>query len=199
MVTTPLHIAIAGTHSSGKTTLARRIEMELRATGLTVTRTGGLAKRAATLGFPKMTRHTLASTEWIITAGAAAVLEAELTADVVIVDRTAHDAIAYLRAAHQRRIEPLKGKDLNRLRTLANLHTRPAFYLATILNPALPLATHPGKDPDWEDDRFRTAVDRKLHQTLEESDVPYLRVPSHDHATAVQAAVRAILEATVTA
>ncbi|MFD0351724.1 hypothetical protein ACFQ0M_47870 [Kitasatospora aburaviensis] len=129
---------MAGTHSSGKTTLARRIEMELRATGLTVTRTGGLAKRAATLGFPKMTRHTLASTEWIITAGAAAVLEAELTADVVIVDRTAHDAIAYLRAAHQRRIEPLKGKDLNRLRTLANLHTRPAFYLATILNPALP-------------------------------------------------------------
>ncbi|AQZ62543.1 unnamed protein product [[Actinomadura] parvosata subsp. kistnae] len=75
--------------------MARRIEMELRATGLNVVRTGGLAKRAAELGFPKMTRHTAASTEWIITAGAAAVLEAELTADIVIVYRIAYDALGY--------------------------------------------------------------------------------------------------------
>ncbi|MBG0831573.1 hypothetical protein HS041_27955 [Planomonospora sp. ID67723] len=72
MVTTPVHLGIAGTHGTATTTLARRIEMELRAGGLTVARVSGLATRAAALGFAKMTRHTPASTEWIITSGAAA-------------------------------------------------------------------------------------------------------------------------------
>lgn len=198
MVTTPLRIGIAGTHSSGKTTLARRIEMELRATGLTVTRTGGLAKRAAALGFPKMTRHTTASTEWIIAAGAAAALEAELQAEIVIVDRTAHDALAYLRAAHQHRNDPLPAGDLNRLTTLADLHTRPVIYLATVLDPDLPLGTK-GNDPDWTNADFRTAVDHQLHQTLDQQNIPHLRVPADGHQRAVQAAVEAALEATATA
>jgi nicotinamide riboside kinase len=197
---TPLHIGIAGTHSSGKTTLARRIEMELRATGLTVVRTGGLAKRAAALGFPKMTRHTTASTEWIIAAGAAAVLEAELTAEVVIVDRTAHDAVAYLLAAHQHRSETLPTGDLARLMDLADLHTRhPAIYLATVLDPRMPLAVHTGKDPDWENTHFRHAVDERLHTLLAERRTEHRPVPSDDHATAVRAAVEAVLEATVAA
>ncbi|MET9611746.1 hypothetical protein [Kitasatospora indigofera] len=102
---TPLRLYVAGTHSTGKTTLARRIEMELRATGLTASRTGGFAKRAAELGFPKMTRHTAQSTAWIINATSNAALEAELEADVVIMDRTPYDALAYYLAAVQRRKE----------------------------------------------------------------------------------------------
>ncbi|WP_199807967.1 hypothetical protein [Streptomyces sp. NRRL S-350] len=72
---TPLRLYIAGTHSTGKTTLARRIEMELRAVGITAARTGGFAKRAAGLGFPKMTRHAAAvevAVETITAAWAAA-------------------------------------------------------------------------------------------------------------------------------
>ncbi|MDH6134277.1 nicotinamide riboside kinase [Kitasatospora sp. MAA4] len=197
---TPLHIRIAGTHSTGKTTLARRIEMELRATGLTVTRTGGLAKRAAALGFPKMTRHTIASTEWIIAAGAAAVREAELTAEVVIIDRTAHDAIAYLQAANQHRHETILTNDLARLMALADLHShRPAGYLATVLDPAMPLAAPIGKDPDWTETGFRTAVDEYLHQLLAERNIDHLAVPSDSHATAVRAAVEAVHDAMATA
>ncbi|MDI5974058.1 AAA family ATPase [Streptomyces sp. SL13] len=196
---TSLHIGIAGTHHTGKTTLVRRIEMELRATGLIVTRTGGLAKRAAALGFPKMTRHTTASTEWIITAGAADVLQAELAADVVIVDRTPHDAIAYLLAAHQHRNEPIPPAELDRLVLLADLHNRPAVYLATVLDPAIPLATPAGKDPDWTDTAFRTNVDRRLHQLLDDRGIDHLTVPGDGHAQAVRAAVETITTAAVTA
>ncbi|GAT67034.1 hypothetical protein PS9374_02687 [Planomonospora sphaerica] len=37
MVTVTARLEITGTHGTGTTTLARRIEMELRATGLSVT------------------------------------------------------------------------------------------------------------------------------------------------------------------
>ncbi|MFE0420117.1 hypothetical protein [Streptomyces tendae] len=61
--TNPLRIAVLGTHSTGKTTLLKRIEMELRGHGLTVARTGRLGKRAAAAGLPKMQHHTVQSTE----------------------------------------------------------------------------------------------------------------------------------------
>ncbi|GAB2702887.1 AAA family ATPase [Kitasatospora kifunensis] len=186
-------IGIAGTHSTGKTLLARRIEMELRATGLAVARTGGLAKRAAQLGFPKMTRHTSASTEWIISAGAAAVLEAERSADVVIMDRTPYDALAYYLAALQHRRELPDTADLVRLTALAELHTRhPVVLLATLLDPALPVHVQPAKDPDWQNQAFRTAVHEHLHQLLEDRAVEHLKVSSDGHANAVHAAVETI-------
>ncbi|MFF4926079.1 AAA family ATPase [Kitasatospora sp. NPDC001261] len=190
---TPLRLYIAGTHSTGKTTLARRIEMELRATGITVARTGGFAKRAAELGFPKMTRHTDRSTAWIINATSNAALEAELTADVVIVDRTPFDALAYYLAAVQHRNEDTDPEALSRLTGLAQLACpRPLVYLATLLDPALPLAEHPGKDPDWADAAFREAVDEQLHRALGAYAVPHVPVPSDGHAAAVEVAVETI-------
>ncbi|MFE2910814.1 AAA family ATPase [Kitasatospora indigofera] len=193
---TPLRLYIAGTHSTGKTTLARRIEMELRATGITVARTGGFAKRAAELGFPKMTRHTARSTAWIINATSNAALEAELTADVVIVDRTPYDALAYYLAAVQRRDEQLDSEALSRLTALAQLACpRPPVFLATLLDPALPLAEHPGKDPDWADRAFREAVDAQLHRALGAYAVPHIPVPSEGHAAAVDEAVETITAA----
>ncbi|MCX4751609.1 ATP-binding protein [Kitasatospora sp. NBC_01287] len=193
---TPLRLYIAGTHSSGKTTLARRIEMELRATGITVVRTGGFAKRAAELGFPKMTRHTAQSTAWIINTTSAATLEAELTADVVIVDRTPYDALAYYLAALQHRGEHPDPEALSRLTGLAQLACpRPAVFLATVLDPALPVAVHPGKDPDRADTAFREAVDQQLHRALKAYHVPHIPVPGDGHAAAVEAAVETIASA----
>ncbi|MFI9722000.1 AAA family ATPase [Streptomyces sp. NPDC052396] len=190
-----VEIGFAGTHSSGKSTLARRVEMELRATGLTVTRTSGLAQRAAELGFPKMTRHTAESTEWIITASAAAVLENALSADVVLVDRTAHDAIAYYLAALQYRDEVPDPDTLAHLTTLAELHARRhRLLLATVLDPALPLAEHPRKDPAYQDPGFRTAVDQHLHAHLTAQHIKHLPVPATGHADAVNAAVAALLD-----
>ncbi|MEV7783544.1 AAA family ATPase [Kitasatospora sp. NPDC088351] len=193
---TPLRLCIAGTHSTGKTTLARRIEMELRATGITVARTGGFARRAAELGFGKMTRHTAQSTAWIINATSNATLEAELTADVVIVDRTPYDALAYYLAAVQHRDEQPDPEALSRLTGLAQLACpRPPVFLATLLDTALPLAEHPGKDPDWTDAAFREAVDAQLHRALGAYAVPHLPVPSDGHAAAVEVAVETITAA----
>ncbi|WP_189275943.1 AAA family ATPase [Kitasatospora griseola] len=190
---TPLRLCIAGTHSTGKTTLARRIEMELRATGITVARTGGFAKRAAELGFPKMTRHTDRSTAWIIHATANAALEAELAADVVIVDRTPFDALAYYLAAVRHRGEHPDPEAVSHLTALAQLACpRPQVFLATLLDPALPLAEHPGKDPDWADSEFREAVDEQLHRALSAYAVPHVPVPSDGHAAAVEVAVETI-------
>jgi nicotinamide riboside kinase len=195
-VVTPVRLYIAGTHSTGKTTLARRIEMELRSTGLTVARTGGFAKRAAELGFPKMTRHTAQSTAWIISSTCAAALEAELTADVVIVDRTPFDALAYYLAALQHRGEQPDPEELSRLTGMAQLACpRPAVFLSTVLDPALPLAEHPGKDPDWTNAAFREAVDQQLHRALKAYNVPHIAVSRDRHAETVETAVEAITTA----
>ncbi|MEV6861561.1 hypothetical protein AB0M44_11230 [Streptosporangium subroseum] len=192
---TPLHVGIAGTHGTDTTTLARRIEMELRATGLTVARTGGLAKQAAERGFPKMTRHTAASTEWIITFGAAAALEAELTAEVVIVDGTAHNALAYYLAAMQHHGRQPPSADLEHLIALAQLYTRrQALIMATVLDPAAPFDASLGKDPDYPNAAFRAAVDERLHRLLKDQRPDYLAVSSLDHAPAVEAAVDAVME-----
>ncbi|MFE9425250.1 AAA family ATPase [Kitasatospora sp. NPDC006697] len=197
---TPLRVYIAGTHSTGKTTLARRIEMELRADGITVARTGGFARRAAELGFPKMTRHTAESTAWIINATSNAALEAELTADVVIVDRTPYDALAYYLAAAQYRSEQPAPEALCSLTGLAQLACRrSSLFLATLLDPALPLAEHSGKDPDWTDSAFREAVDAQLHRALGAYAVPHVPVPSDGHAAVVEAAVETITAARVAA
>jgi hypothetical protein len=195
-VVTPPRVYIAGTHATGKTTLARRIEMELRAGGLIVARTGGLATRAAAAGFPKMTRHTAQSTEWIITAGAAARLEAERSADVVIVDGTPYDALAYYRAALQHRCERPESATAARLTDLARLHTSlPTCFLATVLDPAQPLDQEPAKDADWANAAFRAAVHQHLHQLLAEHDLPHLRVPSGDQAAAAATAVETVTAA----
>ncbi|GAA1232206.1 hypothetical protein GCM10009665_23050 [Kitasatospora nipponensis] len=168
--------------------------MELRATGTTVARTGGCAKRAAELGFPKMTRHTTQSTAWIINATSAATLEAELASDVVIVDRTPYDALAYYLAALQHRGERPDPEELSRLTGLAQLACAPApaVFLATVLDPQLPLAAHPGKDPDWTDPAFRRGVDEQLHQLLNAHHVPHLQVPADAHAATVESAVQTI-------
>lgn len=188
-----IQIGLAGTHATGKSTLADRIEMELRSTGISVQRTGGLAKRAATLGFPKMNRHTATSTEWIITAGAANVLEAELDADVVLIDRTAHDALAYYTAALALRGEHPEPDDLTRLQTLAALHThRLHVLLATVLDPHAPFTTPPGKDPAYTNPTFRALVDQHLHLHLADHHIEHQAVPQSGHSEAVAATVAAV-------
>ncbi|MFI7643287.1 hypothetical protein [Nonomuraea sp. NPDC049400] len=195
MVTTPIHVGIAGTHGTNTTTLARRIEMELRGAGLTVARISGLAKQAAERGFPKMTRHTADSTEWIITYGAAPALQAELTAEVVIIDGTAHNALAYYLAAVQHRAQQPTPDDLDHLTTLARLHTRrQTLIMATVLDPAAPFDAHHGKDPDYPDAAFRAAVDQQLHHLLKDQRPDYLAVSPLEHTPAVAAAVTTVME-----
>ncbi|MGW6790810.1 AAA family ATPase [Streptomyces chartreusis] len=171
----PLRIAVLGTHSTGKTTLFKRIEMELRAQGVTVARTGRLAKRAAAVGLPKMQHHTAQSTEWITTQGIADEIAAVAQgAEVVLIDRAAHDAIAYFHAALEYRGEAPPRLECERLLTLASTQL-PKYDLlfATVLDERVPVDS--GHDYDA---RYRRLVDQHVHRLLADDDIPHQRVAS---------------------
>lgn len=196
MVTTC--IAITGAHHTGKTLLARRIEMELRAVGLTVARVNGIARRAVAIGFPKMTRHTAASTEWIMTASVAARLEAELTADVVICEHSPADALAYWLAALDHRGDRPEPDSLRRLTTLAGaLIPGDSVVLATTVDPSHPVGEHVGKDPDYSDENYRLLVDEHLHRLLAEYSIDHYLVCAGDEAEAIEYAINAATETLV--
>ncbi|MFE7780615.1 AAA family ATPase [Streptomyces nigrescens] len=185
-------IGVLGTHSTGKTQLLRRIEMELRGHGLTVARTGRLAKRAASIGLPKMVRHTVQSTEWIIAQGIADEIAcAAQGADVVLADRAALDALAYLRAALEHRGERLPRLENERLLLLASTQLpKYEMLLATVLDESVPVdASH---DYDAE---YRRLVDRHTHSLLAGEQIPHQRVTSDSgsQTSAVESALRLCL------
>ncbi|MEV5809724.1 AAA family ATPase [Streptomyces parvulus] len=189
---TPLRIAVLGTHATGKTTLLKRIEMELRGHGLTVTRTGRLGKRAAAAGLPKMQHHTAQSTEWIIAQGILDETNAAAQGvDVVLVDRAAHDAIAYFEAAMAFRSETPPRLERERLLTLASTQL-PKYDLlfATVLDQSVPVDTSHDYDA-----AFRRLVDDRVHRLLAHDVIPHQRVTSDpdSQAHAVDVAVQRCL------
>ncbi|MET8905749.1 AAA family ATPase [Streptomyces sp. NPDC004538] len=190
---TPLRIAVLGTHATGKTTLLKRIEMELRGHGLTVARTGRLGKRAAAAGLPKMQHHTAQSTEWIIAQGILDETNAAAQgADVVLVDRAAHDAIAYFEAAMAFRSETPPRLERERLLTLAATQL-PKYDLlfATVLDQSVPVDTSHDYDA-----AFRRLVDDRVHRLLANDVIPHQRVTSDpdSQAHAVDVAVQRCLK-----
>ena len=174
MVTNTVRIGIAGTASTGKTTLLRRIEMELRSEGITVARTGGLGKRAREIGFQKMAGHTAASTEWVITQGIADELAGTVHADVVLADRAAHDALAYYLAALELRQEEPDPATLERLNRLVDTQKYDVLF-ATVLDPDCTVVKKHDYDPV-----YRQLVDRHLHQLLNERGIGHFLVTNED-------------------
>lgn len=189
----PIRIGVLGTHSTGKTTLFKRIEMELRAQGVTVARTGQLAKRAAAASLPKMQRHTAQSTEWIITQGIADELAAVAAgAEVVLVDRAAHDAIAYFHAALEYRGQAPPRLERERLLTLASTQLpKYGLLFATALDESVPVDTSHDYDA-----RYRRLVDQHVHRLLADDNIPHQRVTSDpdSQAHAIDVAVQHCLK-----
>lgn len=181
MVTTPqpVRIGVMGTHSTGKTTLLKRIEMELRAHGIPVTRTGRLGKRAALTGLPKMQHHTAASTEWIITQGIADEIAATAhpgpePIQVILADRAVWDALAHFHAAQAWRQETPDPLECERLRLLTSTQAQKYhLLLATVLDEALPVESKHDYDA-----RYRALVDHHTHAFLAEDEIPHQRVTS---------------------
>ncbi|MFI1063895.1 AAA family ATPase [Streptomyces spororaveus] len=170
-------VAFTGTHSTGKTTLIRRVEMELRATGLTVARTpASFAQQAAELGFPKLHKQSPECTEWIIAASCAAVAEATLKADVVLIDRSAVDPLAYYMAALERSGQDPDPKVMDGLVRLVQAHaaTYDRLY-ATVLDPSVPLGDCRDRDPD-----YRASVDRNIHSLMTSLNLPHQKITSTD-------------------
>jgi nicotinamide riboside kinase len=177
---TPLRIGVMGAHSTGKSLLMRRLEMELRAQGIPVARTGRLGRRAALVPLPKMQHHTIVSTTWVIATGiadeiaAAARLE-EGPAQVVLADRACWDALAYFRAAQEWRQQPAPRADREALHQIASAHGRTYdLLLATVLDPDVPVE----RKHDY-DARYRTLVDRHTHDLLREENLHHVRLTSN--------------------
>ncbi|MFE2939862.1 hypothetical protein ACFXKG_12500 [Streptomyces sp. NPDC059255] len=177
MVTSPvpIRIGVMGAHSTGKTLLMRRIEMELRGQGIPVARTGKLGRRAALVPLPKMQHHTLASTMWVMATGIAAAARLEEgPLQVVLADRACWDALAYFRAAQEWRRQPAARADREALHRLASAHGHTYdLLLDTVLTPTLPVE----RKHDY-DARYRTLVDRHTHDLLREENIRHVRVTS---------------------
>lgn len=99
MTSRPCKIAVAGTHSTGKTTFLRRLEDELARRGFSPRYVHDSAVNARDLGFPILRDHTFESTAWIMAEAIRLETVASLSADVILVDRPLPDALGYLVAA----------------------------------------------------------------------------------------------------
>lgn len=153
-----IKIAIAGTHSTGKSSFLTSLKEILELRRIRVAQLPSLAMAARAKGFPILRDHTYDSTLWIIGACMQQEAEACLNADVVLVDRPVLDALAYLTAALGVTTRDLPAAQLNSLKTIVAAHCETYDKLfVTKLDPAQPLAS--GRDPDLE---YRAAIDRHL-------------------------------------
>jgi GTPase SAR1 family protein len=183
-----MKIAVAGTHSTGKTTFLTRLRHLLETAGYHVASVGDQAAAARDHGFPILREQTATTTLWIMTMGIAAELVAARRADVVLVDRPITDALAYHTAAHAWRGEPVDPAAAAFLTDLARHHT-PSYHLIyrAVVDPTMGITDdgHRDTDPDYRhlvDDAI-TAVHTRLGLTT----MPLLSV---DHTTAVRHALQ---------
>lgn len=118
MTNRPCKIAVAGTHSTGKSTFMRQLKDLLQSDGLKVEYVHDSAIEARNLGFPILTGHTFESTAWMMAQAIHLETVASLTADVILVDRPVPDALGYLLAALKvtgRQIHPVRMERLLRI------------------------------------------------------------------------------------
>jgi hypothetical protein len=158
MIFGPIKVGIAGTHSTGKSTLVSTISQAVTDRGLAVGCISDLAARAKTLGFPILTQHTYESTLWIMAEGLRQEAEASLSKDVILVDRPPFDALGYLEAALEVSGRQTDPRRLEELRTIAAAHA-PEYDLliVTVLDSSVTLG--PGRDQNAQ---FREAAGRHI-------------------------------------
>ena len=167
-------IAIAGTHSTGKSTLFENVARKFRDQGRKVTRVGDLAIEARAHGFPILREHTFASTLWIMTRGINLELEACITSDIVLVDRPVPDALGYLVAALKFRHQHLTPFETEYLEILSKRHalTYQCIFKTTI-DQARPIDDKKVRDMDTI---FRSQVDIELESIFSNLEIPFEHV-----------------------
>ena len=158
----PCFIAIAGTHSTGKTTFMDTVQTALGGHGVVSVRVSDKATDCRDAGFGILRDHTFESTLWIMSSVIRGELEAGLKADVVLVDRPVPDALGYLEAALETQARVISAEERAYLYDLARHHSqRYALLLKTRLDQDIPLG--PDRDPDTQ---FRALVDVKIDEAL---------------------------------
>ncbi|SDH04652.1 AAA domain-containing protein [Lentzea fradiae] len=186
----PVTVAVAGTHSTGKTTFIARLAHELRRDKITVAHVADLGETAMSLGLPLLDNHTWASTLWFITKGISKEIEAWNRADVVLVDRPVADAIGYYRAALVYRGEEPEHDRVIMLESLAKHHSvNYDLLFKTTLDPTIPLGDNKERDSNA---RFRHLADLHVASVLEDLDLPHELLPVDGHDDALAQAIHFI-------
>jgi hypothetical protein len=179
-----IKIAVTGTHSTGKTTFVTAVQHRLETDGYTVATVSDLGAEAMQRGFPILHDHTPRSTLWIMARGISLELEAELHAQVILVDRPVPDALGYYWAALAHRNESCPRSWAEYLISLAGHHV--ATYDAifkTQLDPTIPLGRDKPRDPDGH---FRALADQAISDVVTELRLTCHRLTPTNHAEALR-------------
>lgn len=185
MSDTKCKIAIAGTHSTGKSTLMAGLKSELEALGYNVGYVHDRAETARDLGFPILEHHTFESTSWLIAEAIRLEMEATLHHDVVLVDRPVPDALGYLLAALRHTGRLLAPGRFERLHSICREWTAEYdLILVTKLDPTIPLGE--GRDQNAS---FRAAAAEAIDELLAELAPRPVHVEPGREADAIAAAL----------
>lgn len=183
-------IGVAGTHSTGKTTFLDKLHAGARSFGLRVNRVSDLGTKASAAGFPILREHTFESTLWIMSQGTADELMAELTCDVLLVDRPVIDALGYLNAAlcYRGEVLPSWQSDILIRYAQANTHSYDVL-MKTALDQSIPLGS--GKERD-QDATFRALVAREMDLVFTDAAAEFDELNADNHEVQVNGIMREI-------
>ena len=161
-MTNVIKIAIAGTHSTGKTIFMKDLEERLSGAGHVVDYVHDSAAEACDVGFPILRNHTFESTAWLIAQAIRLETAATLKADVILIDRPVPDAFGYLIAALRTTNRSLDQVRLGRLEAICEAWVKEYdLVFATRLDENIPIG--PGRDDDHV---FRAAADKAVAEVL---------------------------------
>jgi predicted ATPase len=163
-VTRPFKIAVAGSHSTGKSTFVERLQAAMEPLRLRIGVVHDSAARARDIGFPILSQHTFESTAWLIAEAIRMEAESSLVSDVILVDRPVPDALGYLLAALRHTNRTLEPGRYERLETQCRAWIGEYdLIFVTELDSAVPI----GPDRD-NDEAFRIGAEKAIHEILDE-------------------------------
>jgi len=159
----PCKIAVAGTHSTGKTTFISRLQTELAKCGIEAAYVHDSAQEAREIGFPILKEYTFESTAWLISQAIGLEARAALNTNVILVDRPVPDALGYLIAALRTTRRALEPGKLERLEAIcAAWVDEYDLIFVTALDTTLPIG--PCRD---DDHAFRVAAGKAIADILD--------------------------------
>lgn len=187
----PVTVAVAGAHSTGKTTFLARLARQLRTDDLEVATVADLGEEALRIGLGILYSHTYTSTLWIMTRGISNEVATWPHIDVLLVDRPVPDALGYYLAALDYRTEAPDPVLLGHLRTLAVQHSvHYDLILRTTLDHEIPLG---GDKPRDTNTRYRRLADHHVGHVLTDLAIPHRLLAADEHDAAIEHATDFVL------
>jgi uncharacterized protein (DUF2342 family) len=173
----PVTIAVAGTHSTGKSTFLARLAHVLRREGIEVATVADLAEQAHRTGLPILHAHNYSSTLWIMARGISEELATWPHADVLLVDRPVPDALGYYLAAIAYRDETPDPTAIEQLSALARHHSgHYDLVMRTVLDQDIPIGE--GRD---QNHRYRRLADHHVERVLHQLNIGHELLPADQH------------------